>query len=114
MDPWIQALVVSFSTVIASSGFWGYLHRKDSAKSATTRLLMGVAYEKIVRLGMMYIDRGWVSNDEYEDFRKFLYEPYSELGGNGAAQRIMQDVMALPLRSRIAYYQPVEARMKEE
>lgn len=77
-----------------------------------TRLLMGLAYDKIQQLGLSYIDRGWISGAEYEDFRKYLYEPYKDFGGNGVAEQIMQQVSNLPLRSthEIAYSTIVEAK----
>lgn len=98
MEPWLQAAIVSATSVLASSGFWAFVQRKSSTRDATTRLLMGLAHDTIVQVGMGYINRGWVSKDEYEDFRKYLFEPYRELGGNGIAERIMSDVTALPLK----------------
>ena len=43
-------------------------------------------------LGMSYIDQGYVTQDEYENLRVYLYEPYERMGGNGSANRIMQEV----------------------
>lgn len=83
----------------ASSGFWVYLRNRDEAKNATTRLLMGLAHDKITFFGMQYIDRGFVTKDEYEDLRRYFYEPYIELGGNGTAERIMAALQLLPLTS---------------
>ena len=59
---------------------------------------MGLAYNKAIELGITYIQRGYVTNDELEDYRKYLYEPYVELGGNGVVERIMTEVMTLPIR----------------
>ena len=99
MEPWLQAVIVSATTVLASSGFWAFVLKKSTSKTATTRLLMGLAYDKIAQVGLNHIERGWITKDEYEDFRKYLYEPYSELGGNGVSERIMAEVTALPLRT---------------
>ena len=46
---------------------------------------------------MSYIDRGCVTQDEYENLRVYLYEPYERMGGNGSAKRIMQEVDKLPI-----------------
>ena len=92
-------LVAIATTLIASSGFWTYLLSKKNTNSATTRLLMGLAYDRITHLGMNYIERGYISKDEYEDFRKYFYEPYKELGGNGTADRIMTAVSELPIHT---------------
>lgn len=99
MDQWLQLAFTSVVSVLASSGFWAYLAKRSRADKAITKLLLGLAYDKIATQGMTYIDRGWISRDEYEEFRTYLYEPYKEAGGNGVAERIMQDVSRLPLRS---------------
>lgn len=94
----------------SAAGFWGYIRNRDMAKqnalkirdeaqSASTRLLMGLAHDRIIGLGLSYMERGWISKDEYEDFRQYLYEPYSALGGNGTAERIMHAIERLPIRS---------------
>lgn len=103
MDPWLQLVLTSVATVVASSGFWAWMMKRFSSKDAITRLLLGLAYDKIVTVGMTYIDRGWISKDEYEDFRNYLYQPYKDAGGNGVAERIMLDVSRLPLRSPDRY-----------
>lgn len=46
----------------------------------------------------MYINRGYITKDEYEDFVHYLYNPYAKLGGNGLAERIYKDVSDLPLK----------------
>lgn len=99
-DIWIQNLVTIIATFIASGGFWAYIQKRTNDKSATTRLLMGLAYDRITVLGMEYIERGWITNDEYEDFQKYFYEPYKAFGGNGSAERIMLEVGKLPFKSR--------------
>ena len=48
---------------------------------------------------MVYIRRGWLTEEEYRDFEKYFYTPYKNCGGNGVADRIMIEVKNLPLRS---------------
>ncbi len=98
MDPWIQALLTMSASVIASSGFWAYFTRKSDRKSASTQLLMGLAHDRIIFLGMTYIHKGWLTKDEYDAFVKYLYKPYTEAGGNGLAQKIMEEVGHLPFK----------------
>lgn len=114
MDTWVPVVVTSVSTVLASSGMWTWLQKKHNNQSATNRLLMGLAYDKITNRGMEYIKRGWISKDEYEDFHKYLFEPYKDFGGNGVAERIMAEVSKLPLRSleEIAYTRIVESKLE--
>jgi hypothetical protein len=105
MDPWVQALIVSITSIGASSGFWAFVLKRDKEKAATTKLLMGLGYGKIVQLGLTYIEQGWITKDELEELRKYLYEPYCELGGNGVAERIMSQVSNLPIKSPQRYSQ---------
>lgn len=103
MSPWLQTLVTVFCSVLASSGFWAYMQRKDSVRTQTDKLLQGLAYDKIVTMGMSFIERGWLTQDEYEDYRRYLYDPYKALGGNGVTERVVAEVSNLPLRSRARY-----------
>lgn len=109
METWAQLLVAVLVGLAASSGFWSYIQRKSDNKSATTRLLMGLAYDKIVTLGMQHIERGWITKDDYEDLRKYFWEPYQEFGGNGTAEKIMTEVGRLPIRSRSLYTEMIAA-----
>lgn len=93
----VQVFMVTVG-IFASSGFWAFLQYKDSGKKAETKLIMGLAYSEIVSLGLAYIDRGWISKDEFEEFQKYLWEPYRDLGGNGVGTRIMQEVALLPIK----------------
>lgn len=92
-----EVILVIFTTLGASTGFWAFVQRRDTIKDATGKLLMGIAYDRITYLGMRYIERGWVSKDEYEDYRKYFYDPYKALGGNGTAERIMGEISTLPI-----------------
>lgn len=99
MDTWLVALFGVFGGLATSGGFWAYLQSRDKKNTATTRLLLGLAHDRIIFLGTGFIERGWISKDEYEDYLKYLVEPYSEFGGNGLAERIVQDVKKLPMRA---------------
>ena len=78
-------------------GFRLYLRSLD----VKTEMLIGLAHDRIMYLGMSYIDRGCVTQDEYENLRVYLYEPYERMGGNGSAKRIMQEVDKLPIHKFI-------------
>ena len=85
-------------TLLASSGFWSYLLRKQKAESAETKLMIGLGHVKIIDLCMKYIERGYITKDEYDSLNKYLYIPYKELGGNGTAERMMEEVAKLPIK----------------
>lgn len=101
MHPSVQAVITVLVTVIASSGFWAgfwvLIQKRTSQRDATTSLLLGLAHDRIIFLGMSYLERGWITHDEYDDFIKYLYQPYSEFGGNGLAEKVKHDVDKLPI-----------------
>lgn len=98
-------IVVSFA---ASSGFWLYIGKFKERKSLQTELLIGLAHDRIVWLGMKYISRGSISQDEYENLSTFLYKPYDALGGNGTAKRIMAEVEKLPIVTNRSFFEQGE------
>lgn len=104
MDGWFSGILTAAITVvcsvIASSGFWAHIQKKDTNKSATTALLLGLAHDRIITLGLTYTERGWITKDEYEDFMKYFVTPYSEFGGNGLAERVVDDVKKLPMHRK--------------
>lgn len=95
----IIALLGAVSLIGASSGFWTFLQGRTKKQTAQDRLLMGLAYDRVLTLGLAYIDRGWITKDEFEELRKYFFDPYKEMGGNGVAERVMNDVGALPFRT---------------
>jgi hypothetical protein len=99
MDVELAKLVVALLIgVLGSAGFWSYIQHKDKSRSATNRALMGLVYDKLMFLGLRYLERGWITKDEYEDYRKYFFEPYKDLGGNGTAERIMDEISRLPIK----------------
>lgn len=85
------------SAVLASSGLWAYLTKRGEKNDAERELLVGLAHDRIMHLGMVYIERGCITQDEYENLRVYLYEPYEKMGGNGSAKRVMREVDKLPV-----------------
>lgn len=104
MEPWLQMVVTIVCAVIASSGFWAFIQRKNENKDVKSQMLIGLAHDQIIFLGMKYIERGWISQDEYENLHDYLYKPYEKLGGNGSAQKVMIEVNKLPIHT--STYQP--------
>lgn len=101
MEPWIQTIITVACSVIASSGFWAYIIKHSDHKDIKTEMLIGLGHDRIVYLGMTYINRpngGWITQDEYENLYDYLYKPYEKMGGNGSAKRIMNEVNKLPIR----------------
>lgn len=97
MTPMITALAAVIGSLLASSGFWAYVQKRPAKTTALERLVLGLACNEIIKLGMQYIGRGQITTDEYENLDKYLYKPYAEVGGNGLAERVMNDVRKLPV-----------------
>ena len=95
----IQLIVTVVASVLASSGLWTYIQKKADKKDAKSRLLLGLAHDRIIFLGSSYIERGYITKDEYENLHDYLYVPYSEMGGNGTAKKVMQAVDRLELKN---------------
>lgn len=100
---WSHALVIVVGSMLGSGGFWKYLDSRGVKNNAQTQLMMGIAYDKITTLGIEYINRGWITKDELEEFEKYFFLPYKVLGGNGIAERIANQVRNLPFRSHAQY-----------
>ena len=98
MDKWYDIALTIIVSVLASSGLWSFLQKKSERKDFKTQLLVGMAHDRILYLGMSYITRGCITKDEYENLHDYLYVPYEKLGGNGSAKRVMQEVDKLPIR----------------
>ena len=96
---WVQMIVTVVCSVVASSGFWALVQSRMNKHDANTRLLIGLAHDRICYLGLKYIERGYITQDEYENLNDYLYVPYRERVGNGSAQRVMETVKKLPFRA---------------
>lgn len=97
MDVWIQVAVSLAAAVLTSSGLWAVVARRADKGDAERKMLVGLAHDRIVHLGMVYIDRGYITQDEYENLNDYLYAPYEKMGGNGSAKRVMEEVRKLPM-----------------
>lgn len=99
-NPWpiIQTIITVVCSVLASSGFWALLQKKSDKKDATSNMLMGLGHDRIEHLAMNYIEKGFVTQYEYENLHRYLYKPYKDLGGNGSAEHLMNEVNKLPVR----------------
>lgn len=97
MDIWVQIAVPLVVAVLTSSGLWAVIARRADKGDAQRKMLVGLAHDRIVHLGMVYVDRGYITQDEYENLNDYLYAPYEKMGGNGSAKRVMEEVRRLPM-----------------
>lgn len=87
-----SVIIAILSTLLASSGFWAVVIKFIDKKSAKTKMILGLGHDRIMCLGTKYIENGCITQSEYEDLYKYLYEPYKAMGGNGTAERLMREV----------------------
>ena len=82
----IVAVVVG---ILGSNGYWNYKQSKDKKKSAEYRMILGLGHAEIFRVAEKYLRRGAITSSELEDLDKYLFKPYSEMGGNGTAEAMV-------------------------
>ena len=99
MPQFVETLVTVLCAVLASSGYWALMQKLTDKKDARTQMLVGLAHDRILYLGMSYVQRGYITKDEYENLYDYLYKPYLKMGGNGSAKRVMSEVDKLPLHN---------------
>lgn len=93
--------ITIFCAVLGSSGIWTLIQKKGDKKDAKTQMLIGLGHDRVMTLGMEYIERGCITKDEYENLVDYLYKPYEMMGGNGSAARVIEEVKRLPLCSEL-------------
>lgn len=99
MEPWVQQIAVPLAVaVLTSSGLWALVSKRADKNDAERKMLVGLAHDRITHLGMAYLTRGYITQDEYENLNDYLYQPYEKMGGNGSAKRIMEEVRKLPIK----------------
>lgn len=88
------------TSLITSQGLWSHLSTKSRKDSAESDLLRGLAHTRIMHLCEKYIERGWITPEEYEDLITYLYHPYLELGGNGTVKKMVDnEINRLPIQN---------------
>lgn len=99
----LEIFITALAAIGASSGFWIFLDRKRNNRTLTTKLLLGLAHDRIVCLALQYMEKGYITQDEHENLVQFLYEPYRELGGNGSAVRLINEIDKLPISNTLSW-----------
>ena len=94
-----KLFVAVFVGVLGSNGYWSYKQSKDKKKSAEYRMILGLGHAKIFDVAEKYIRRGAITSSELEDLEKYLFKPYSEMGGNGTAEAMVKKCRDLDIIS---------------
>lgn len=97
METWIPYIFSVITAILGSGGLWAYMQKRHDKNDGKSALLIGLAHDRITFLCMKYVERGYITQDEYENLRMYLYDPYVKMGGNGSAKRLMTEVDRLPM-----------------
>lgn len=102
METWVLPVLTIVAgivtSLITSQGLWNHVSQKSNKDSAESELLRGLAHTRIMSLCEKYIERGWITPEEYEDLITYLYHPYLELGGNGTVKKMVDnEINRLPI-----------------
>jgi hypothetical protein len=99
MEPWMKEVLLPIVlAVLASNGLWALVGKRRDKSDVERNMLVGLAHDRIIHLGMVYVTRGYITQDEYENLNDYLYQPYEKMGGNGSAKRVMEEVRKLPIK----------------
>ncbi len=90
-------LVTILCALIASAGLWTSVTKLVDKRSAKSKMILGLGYNAIRAACLEYINRGNITQSEYEDLYKYLFKPYKDMGGDGSAERLMREVDKLPI-----------------
>lgn len=84
------------SALFGAPGMWAWVKTKTDGNNNSAKLLLAVSRNQLIALGRTYLERGYITMDEYEEYES-EYHIYSALGGNGLARRIFEQVDDLPM-----------------
>jgi hypothetical protein len=84
------------TALLGGSGIWAWAKTKADHNNNSAMLLLSVSRNQLIALGRGYIERGYITMDEYEEYEA-EYRIYSALGGNGLARRVFEQVDELPM-----------------
>ena len=95
----IEIIVTVIISVIASSGFWAFIQYMINRNDTSSKLLLGISHDRIMFLSRQYIERGYITPEEYENLIVYMYDPYIQRGGNGSVKHMIEDkVKQLPMQ----------------
>ena len=66
----LETITAVAVAALASSGFWAFLQKHGEKKDVRTRMLLGLAHDRILSLGMLYVARGYVTRRGIREFER--------------------------------------------
>lgn len=98
MEMIVGAIVAIISALLSSAGVWTFIAKRQDKKDSITKLIIGVAYDRIIFLGTHYINRGYITTSEYHNLYNNLVVPYEECNEDKTIEKIMEEVKKLEMR----------------
>lgn len=91
-----EVIVTIICAIFSSVGFWTFINNVyqnlREKESAERKALLGLLHEKVKSEAKTFIAQGSITSSDYEDFVKYVYEPYVGLGGNGTGEKLKREV----------------------
>lgn len=109
---YIDIIVTVIVALLSSTGLWHVFENKrnklikavqneEKADCNMKELLVALAKAQICHMATIYIERGWITNNE-ADILEQTFKPYHELGGNGAGEVLYRQAISLPRKGTYA------------
>ena len=76
----------------------GYIRRTESKENRDLELIIASYRFRLVQLCKLYIKKGYMTQDEYDQLTEF-FKLYSSLGGNGQAKEYYEKTVKLEIRA---------------
>lgn len=99
-----------------SAATWFWLRLKDAKQkdAAEHEAIMAMLHTQLFSQGMLYLHRGYITNDELDDFNQ-IFGSYERLGGNGTGKEIHRRVCLLRMEtSTFGIVEAAQRRHQEE
>lgn len=91
-----EIIVTIICAIFSSVGFWTFVNNvyqnEREKQSAERKALLGLLHEKLSERASFFIARGAITTGEYDDFIRYVYDPYVGLGGNGTGEKLKREV----------------------
>ena len=76
----------------------GYIRRTESKENRDLELIIASYRFRLVQLCKLYMKKGYMTHDEYDQLTEF-FKLYSSLGGNGQAREYYEKTVKLEIRA---------------
>lgn len=80
-----------------AEAFAAFATAQSEANGKQNAMLLALGHDKIIHFGMKFIEKGYITADEYGSLRN-VADAYKAMGGNGEAKKVMDEVDKLPIR----------------